>query len=311
MNILKYWTKIIVLIVFISLYSCTKEKISPDMNTITDDVEKVISIYKAGDVKIETIADPNNNKIETDASDTYKKKILQILNNYTKQTTYLKSGSVVYNVGVIKVDDSCGPYLELDYTMDCEDSGNNSQPYGWVGKCDVNSSGNVTLRICMVDRDYFNNTVNNYAVLNFSAINNWQTSAISGPNRIIAQIDNEDSGNINGGTIDGVPLTSYQEWLGDCHFYYDTQLGFYNYPAVAGSTGFPAIGIHYGVFGSFGANQGRIHLDDEDHNNADALYIQNYNKSTNSLNPTQTKVSTVSGIIDQVGNTDLYMSRAM
>lgn len=315
MNILENVLKVTMGLALLFLFSCTKEQNEPNLSSLTDEFKKVETAYKEGDSKIETTSGVNDSKVVTQASNECKEKILQILSKYSKQTTYLKNASdwVVYTVGVIKnLNGTCGPYTELAIFMDCEDSRHNSQAYDWVGASGVDSNGNVTLRICMVNRDYFNNTTSNYAVLHTSG-DPWQYSAFEGPNRIIANIDNEDSGNANTTTLDGVLIQPYQNPLGDCHFFYDTTLGFYNYPARADGLAFPNLGIGYGVFGQIGpiANRGRIHLDDEDSGNTNSLYTQAYNNSTHSLEPTQTRVYSVPGIIDQGTNTELYMSKIM
>lgn len=316
MNILKNVLKVTMSLALVFLFSCTKEQNEPNLASLTDEFRKVETAYKEGDYKIETTSGVNDSKVVTQASNEYKEKVQQILSKYSKQTTYLKNATdwVVYTVGVIKnLNGTCGPYTELAIFMDCEDSGHNSRAYNWVGASVVDGNGNVTLRICMVNQDYFNNTTSDYAVLKLSTITAWQNSAWEGPNRIIANIDNEDSGNANSTTLNGVLIEPYQNPLGDCHFFYDTKLGFYKYPGVAYGQAFPSLGIGYGVFGQIGpvANKGRIHLDDEDKNNKNSLYTQVYNKSTYSLEPTQTRVYSVPGIIDQGTNTELYMSKIM
>jgi hypothetical protein len=313
MNILKNVLKVTMSLALLFLFSCTKEQNEPNLSSLTDEFKKVETAYKEGDYKIETTSGVNDSKVVTLASDEYKEKVQQILRKYSKQTTYLKNASdyVVHIVGVIKnLNGTCGPYTEYAIFMDCEDSRHNSYAYNWVGASNVDGNGNVTLRICMVNQDYFNNTTSNYAVLKLST-SDWQYSAFEGPNRIIAKIDNEDSGNANSTTINGVPIKPYNDPEGN--FSYDTKLGFYNYPGRADGLAFPNLGIGYGVFGQIGpvANRGKIYLDDEDDNNANSLYTQLYNNSTHSLDPTQTRVYSVPGIIDQSTNTTLYMSKIM
>jgi len=312
MNIFKNVLKITMVVTSLFLFSCEKEQNEPNSSSLTDEFKKVETAYKEGDYKIETTSGVNDSKVVTQASNEYKEKVQQILSKYSKQTTYLKNASdyVVYIVGVIKnLNGTCGPYTEYAIFMDCEDSGHNSRAYNWVGASNVDGNGNVTLRICMVNQDYFNNTTSDYAVLKLST-SNWQSSAWNGPNRIVAKIDNEDSGNANITTINGVPIEPYNDPEGN--FSFDTTLGFYKYPGLAYGQAFPSLGIGYGVFGQIGpvANRGRIHLDDEDSNNKNSLYTQLYNKSTYSLEP-QTRVYSVTGIIDQGTNTELYMSKVM
>ena len=282
MNIFKNVLKITMVVISFFLFSCEKEQNEPNLTSLTDEFKKVETAYKEGDKKIETTSGVNDSKVVTLASNEYKEKVQQILSKYSKQTTYLKNASdyVVQIVGVIKnLNGTCGPYTEYAIFMDCEDSGHDSRAYGWFGASNVDGNGNVTLRICMVNQDYFNNTTSNYAVLRLGT-SNWQSSAWEGPNWIIANIDNEDSGNANSTTINGVPIKPYND--PDGYFSYDTKLGFYNYPGRADGLAFPNLGIGYGVFGQIGpvANRGRIHLDDEDTRNKNSLYTQLYNKST-------------------------------
>lgn len=308
MNFLSRTLKFSMFIAVLFIYSCSKEKNDAETSSISSEIEKVVTFYKEGDVKIETPAQPGIPKIETQASDAYKNKIRKVLeDSYSKQTTYLKSGS--NTVGVVKVkDQSCGQYAMLEWHMDCEDSGQQSERTGTLfSDWEKNSAGNIVMRFCVVNGAYFDRSANNFAVLNLYGNGSWPYDV----DRIFATLDNEDSGNINNGKLGSTiwPINT-THWVGDCCFYYDTRLSFYYYRSKSNPNPMPNLGITYGVFGQFGSFQERIYSDDQDTNNGNELAYQTYNTTNHNLNGL-TYPSTVAGVINQWTNTELFLSKVV
>lgn len=294
-------------ITFLFLFSCKKEpnekQNDSNVNTLTDEIDKVVTIYQEGDIKIENI-DPDLPKIETSAPESYKEKIRHELeNSYSKQTNYLKSSGNM--VGIIR-SGTCGAYHELKLQMDCEDSRPATKKIGsFTGDCLVDAYRNIVLRICMVDGAYFVRTNHSYAVLNLSP-----NSLPIGVTRVIRLFDNEDSPNSNVLYVNDNQV-SLPSTIGECNFSHDTMLGFYYYPADPNSTAsFPNLGFTYGVFGNWSSNttdKGQIFSDDEDLHNANYLYQQTWNG--NILNPIQ-YISSIPSVIEASGeNTNIYFNR--
>lgn len=268
MNIFKNGFKIAMSISLIFLLSCEKDQIDTNDKSLTEEIARVETRYKEGDIKIEIPWEPGFEKNEQITSPRYDLKIRQELEkSYSKQTTYLKSAG--NTVGVIK-NGSCGSYQELYIFMDCEDSGAASSETGWNGDCWVQPSArNVTLFFCVVDGAYFQRTNVDYAVLNLSS-SAWP----SGVSKIRNWMDNEDKGNINKITQGGTGQTNgtsiggtnkYDNWYGETGVGSNTMLGYYYYPKTTTTTAFPSLnGISYGVFGSFGTEKGQIFIDNED-----------------------------------------------
>jgi hypothetical protein len=305
MNIFKNTLKITVVIALLFLFSCKKEpnekQNEPNVNTLTDEIDKVVTIYQEGDIKLENIVDPDYKKIETSAPESYKEKVRQELEkSYSKQTTYLKSAN--NTVGVIR-SGTCGSYQELYVHMDCEDSGAASSYTGWTGDCLVNSSKNIILRFCVVSGVDFGPTTHNYAILNlgFNALP-------IGVTRVVRLFDNEDTHNKNSATIAG----STVGLVGDCNFYYDTQLSFYLYPGDPSyTTPLPNLGFTYGVFGNWAStdnDKGKIFSDDEDNNNGNELYWQVWDR-WGTLQPRQDIQGITSIIMKNGANTDIYINK--
>ena len=269
------------------ILSCEKNKIvknNEEINDITQEVEKIETIYKKGDVKVEGF-DPSYTKIETDASESLKNRIKANLEESYSKRIVLKNGG--NSVGVIK-SGSCGSHGTLEIHMDCEDSSPNTSKSGWVGDNWV--GGNVTLRFCIVDATYFDKTGADYALLVLSS-----SSSMGNAKHIMRYFDNEDNSNDNWAKVNG---SSHSGWFGNCHFAHNTRLSFYYYTKQGSSRTFPYIGIHYGVFGRFGSSQGSIYFDDEDKGNANLAYIDG------------TPTGHIPNIMNVGRNTRLYMSYA-
>jgi hypothetical protein len=143
-----------------------------------------------------------------------------------------------------------------------------------------------------------------FAVLDLSSI-----SMPKGVSAIIRYFDNEDKNNANWTKLDGV-VQAEGKWYGQSWFENNTRMGFYYYPSAdaVSSGSFPSLGISYGVFGKFGSNQGWIHTDDEDKNNANFCYLTRYNKNTGGYYPQQSS-GNIPNIMDVGGNTTLYVSK--
>lgn len=287
------------ILTFVSFFGCEKEQFRTENNSLTDEIEAIETRYKEGDIKIETLWEPGCQKLEKVASISLIEKLIKELEkSYSKQTTYLKSGG--NTVGVIK-SGSCGSYKVLSIFMDSEDRRCASSSSGWIGDSRLDSHGNVTLDFCIVDGAYFEHTNVNYAVLDFS-----NASWPSGVSRIKNYMNNEDKGNINSITLDGVSIRD--QWYGYTHADYNTHLGYYYYPKISTSTPFPNLGISYGVFGTFGANTGSIFVDNED----GAVSWANYEKWNGvGLDAFVQTNQIIAGIVkcDGNSNTTMYYSK--
>jgi hypothetical protein len=273
MNIFKNILNVTMCLALLFLFSCEKDQISTENNSLTDEINAVVTKFDNGDVKIEFPWYPGFQKNEEVSSASLDRaiKVQQELDkSYSKQTTYLKSAG--NTVGVIK-QGSCGQYKELYIYMDCEDTGAASSKSGtYFGECSVNSAKNITLLFCVVTSAYFQATNVDYAVLDLSSYG-WPT----GVSKIKNQMINETHANINacteGGTyniltgINSGGTSKKNISYGETIVTSGTVLTYYYYPKVSTSTPFPTLGgIHYGVFGSFGASgdQGNILVDNED-----------------------------------------------
>lgn len=302
MNLFKNVLKATLVLALIFLFSCEKEQ-NVNNNTLTEEIGKVETRYQQGDIKLENIVDPNFQKVETSASESYKAKILQDLEkSYSKQTTYLKSAG--NTVGVIKSGGTCGSYVELYMYMDCEDgSGNISAVNGWVGDCERTSGGNIILRFCVVNGAYFERTNSDYAVLNLTGLSSWPY----GVNYIYRYFDNEDYQNANNFTLNGNAL--WDTWLGRCYLGANTGLGFYHYISNSDSPSYPSLGFSYGVFGQFGSNLGSIVTDDEDNGNANTCQTASYDYANLRLGTLYDRYTNIPSILNVGNNTTLYVSK--
>lgn len=268
MNIFKKLMGLSLVTTFFSLYSCVKDKDINYQNNLTNQIDKVVTLYLDGDIKIENTASADYKKVETEASDELKEKIrLELNKSNSKQETFLKSGS--NPVGFIRAG-SCGTYPELNIFMDSEDSNCQTSHNGNIGDCIASyntDNGNITLRFCVVDALYFERTNFDYAVLDLGG------NIPYGVNGITRVFDNEDSGNRNIVKLNGTLISGY---YGGCRFYYDTQLAFYYYvadpskgsslPLFSGISQYLVLGIS-----PSGWPQNSIYSDDEDGNNGNSL----------------------------------------
>lgn len=309
MNLFKNVLKVTMVLAFLFLFGCEKDQISIDNNSLTEEINAVVTKYNdGGEDKIEFPWYPGFQKNEKVVDATLTLKVRQELDKcYSKQTTYLKSAG--NTVGVIK-DGTCGPYQELYIFMDCEDSGAKSSESGWNGDCwvNTNSSKNVYLFFCVVDNEYFQATNVNYAVLDLSA-EAWP----SGVSKIRNWMDNENKRNMNactqGGTMqaDGTSTGGTDKknhWYGNTGVTDNTMLGYYYYPSSS-YTSFPSLGgISYGVFGSFGATQGTIFVDNQD---GASSWIGKQDWTGYNLGP-ESFPSSVPGIVSVDGNQNTTMN---
>lgn len=302
MNIFKNVFKATLVLALLFLYSCEKDQNDSNNNMLTEEISKVETRYQEGDIKIENTLDPNFQKIETSAVESYKKKIIQALeDSYSKQTTYLKSAG--NKVGVIK-SGTCGSYQELMVFMDCEDGSNNiSSVNEWVGDCGRDSNGNITLRFCVVNGAYFERTNSNYAVLNLTGLSSWPY----GMGYIYRYFDNEDNNNANSFTLDGTPLWNY--WFGRCYLGSNIGLGFYHYIANSSSPTYPNLGFSYGVFGQFGNSKGSIITDDEDNKNANSCQVASYDYANLRLGNLYNRTTNIPDILNVGANTTLFVCK--
>ena len=267
--------------------------------TLTQEIEKIETIFKEGDIKIEN--DLSEEKIETLASPELKAKLeTELLKSYTKQTTYSKTSALGF-VGVFR-DGSCGSYEELYVKMDCEDRRTNSYQGGYTADSGVVDAHheNVVFRFCFVPNS-FNRTTYDFAVLNVSS------TVPSGISRITRHFDNEDNRNGNILLRNNVRKYGFTK-IGSNYFYKNTILSFLYYPRVSRTNTPPSLGFPYGVLGRFGNAQGYIRSDDEDSKNANWCKILKYNDATNRYNQ-ETSSGNITNIMDVGSNTKLYISR--
>lgn len=307
MNFLSRVLKFSMFVIVLFIYSCSKEENDTPTTLISNEIEKVVTIYKEGDVKIEVSAQPGIPKIETQASESYKSKIRKMLEqSYSKQTTYLKSGSNL--VGVIKVKgQTCGSYAVLRWFMDCEDTPQTSSITGNpFSDFSVNSAGNITMQFCAVNGAYFERSSSNYAVLNLFGSASWPYEV----DRIIVTLDNEDNRNANSGSYGATNwATGTTHWVGDSRFYYDTSLSFYYYRSTTiNPKPMPILNIKYGVFGQIGSVQQRVYSDDEDNDNINYIGYQVYDRFNYRLGASY-DVSGVANVVNQWENTEFFISQ--
>lgn len=305
MNIIKNGLKITMCLALLFLFSCEKDQNESASNMLTEEIGKVETIYKEGDIKIENTVDPAYQNVETSASESYKEKIRQDLEkSYSKQTTYLKSIGRV--VGVIK-SVTCGSYQELMIYMDCEDGSSNlTSVNGWVGDCTVDGNSNVTLKFCVVGDANFSGAQNDFAVLDLNGMlpeSYWPYGAGS----IQRYFDNEDGSNKNRFSLGGTPLWGA---YGKCNFINNINLAFHYYAGGVSNDVYCNVylGFSYGVFGQFGNNKGWINTNDEDNRNANSLIISPWNDKTASR-PSYYNTGRVNNIVEGGQNTTLYVSK--
>lgn len=274
-----------------SLISCQEQELDiQEPVSITDELEKVETIFKDGDIKIEN--DLSEEKIETIASPELSAKLeRELMKSYTKQKTSLKTSAFGY-VGVLK-DGTCGGYEELTLFMDCEDRRPASKEHGWIGDSDVDRNKNVTLKFCFVPNS-FKRTNYDFAVLNVTSTVPYGVSSIT------RHFDNEDGGNANKLFKNNIDLRkhSYFYQIGGNYFYKNTILSFLYYPRVNRSNPPSSLGFPYGVLGQFGDSRGYIITDDEDRGNVNWCNLSNKRTKSN-----------IPNIMDIGRNTKLYISR--
>jgi hypothetical protein len=295
------------LIMIITFLSCKKENSVPEPS-ISQEIAKIETKYKEGDIKIETFLLPGESKVESRASNDYLSKILKRHElSGIKQKAPSKSSD---RVGVIKeIGQSCGSYDELEITMDCEDSRNATHAYNWYGDNYVN--GNVTLRFCLVPKSAFQSSKYfQYAVLSLDY--GWV-------HMIERYFDNEDGTSINAVKLNGTTLSDDEIYaLGggiseDGNYNMTLCFTVYEQDPTNGAEDFPDLSISYGVFGYFqvpnsAAARGRIHTDDEDTGN-DNLEWYNWNLVYSSSDPEWDDVHDIIEPTEGGANTNLWMSR--
>ncbi|MFV0507288.1 MAG: hypothetical protein ACK5L5_11420 [Bacteroidales bacterium] len=276
-------------------FSCSEDNLDTNdgSNSITEEVAKIETTYKEGDVKIETAWDSSSDdKVETFADEYTLQLVADELENVgLKNMVTLKSGS--NPVGVIQ-SGWCDPNRRLMVLMDCEDNRQKSSVSGsWYGNITKCSSGNITYNFCVVDGSLLKRNAYNYAVLDLSG------NIPRGTDLVIRAFDNEDSRNGNRVTNAG---NNFSGRWGNCVFGgKNIQLAFQYFPSVSrGSTTFPDFGIgDYGVFSNYNyAARGTVFSDDEDRRNANRF----------SAPKSQSYYSSFIGA--DTGNTRLYVSRA-
>lgn len=268
-----------------------------DEALLSDEIQKIETIYKQGDIKYEGFVEGGN--IETNASQAYKDKIkMELEKSYSKQVSYLKNGG---NLVAVFKDGTCGNYAELWVSMDAEDSSPASYYQGYTGDSYVSTPYyNVLLDFCVVDNAYFERTDVDYAILTLT------TALPVGVSRICRYLDNEDTGNGNLTTYDG---STFSGWFGDCWFGGNTRLSFFYYPSSSYQS-LPSLGIDYGVLGHFGedgTDNGFIYIDDENTRNADWCYRNLWNGS----GWTSGYIGNTTNIMDVGSNTKFYISKGI
>ncbi len=283
-------TKFILVILSSFLFTfCSKDK-DMEPQSQTEQISKIETSYKDGDVKIETVYQEGCNKIETTLSPELLAEY--IANNeasISKQTSHLKSGTNLF--GVFNYSYACGTYPTLIIKMDSEDNNCSTSISGDCGfsRISNNTAKDVYLQFCVVSGDYlFNNKQDSYSVLSLGS-----STPTNGFYRLL---DNEDGSNNNITTLNGSAISSY----GLCTFGVNTGLYFYSYMASSTATtwDWPVIPNlqEYGVLGtnSRTSYKGWIYSDDEDNNNANR-YISygNFNSA---------------GMIEGGANTKFYIS---
>lgn len=290
-----YYFSVVTLLMFVSCEGNDLVLETIEETDITEAIEKIETVYTEGCLKIEKF-DPDYVKIETEAPDDLKQRILETLEKTFSKTHVLKNNGNL--VGVFK-SGGCGGYSVLEVIMDSEDSNPASSITGWSGDSYLTGSGakNVALLFCVVDGAYFERTTVDYAILNLSSSSSWGDA--EGLQRYF---DNEDSSNQNIFRLDGQNISG---WVGDCYFGSNTRLQFYYYTATGSGTAiFPYLGFSYGTLGTYGSYQGNIYSDDEDSSNANAAYYW----SGAYANPVST--GHVPNIMNVNSNTRLFLSKA-
>lgn len=276
----------------IALFSCSKDDdLTSQIATLSDDIQKIETALEEGSAKNENLKD--GPKTETKLNNRLVEKIrLELQESYSKQESYLKSGSNL--VGVLK-NGSCGNYPELSIYMDCEDSRSASRDYGWTGSSMVTGAKNIRLKFCVVNNAYFERTNVDFAILRITS------DKPAGINIIERYFDNEDNSNANSVSYNGNNISG---WLGPNHFGGNTRLSFLYYPKRYAND-WPNLGISYGVLGRFGSNQGYIHSDDEDRKNANWCYMDKWTGYSWDYQPS----GDIPNIMNVGSNTRLYTSK--
>jgi hypothetical protein len=286
----------------LALNSCQEEGLDiQEPASITDELEKIETLFNEGDVKIEN--DISGEKIETDATFTLREKIEEeLLESFTKQKTFSKAQSNNL-VGVFSSNWSCGFYERLSIHMDCEDRRPGSYSTGSVTNSGV-YRGDVVLVFCPVPNNFVKTNFD-YAVLNL-------TSTV--PNstyRVDRLFDNEDSGNKNRSYLGGRRAYGWRGYTSLSGR--NLQLSWIMYPKISTPQNLPSLtyGRTYGVLGKFGSDRQIIHSDDEDRRNANRCDVYRYNSSgSRALLPIGTeRTSVLRNILDEGRNTNLYISK--
>lgn len=260
---------------FVINVSCKKDdQLNEENNQLTDEILKVETSYKEGDIKIETKWDGNSTELVTEASFEYKDKIRKVAElDYSKTHVNLKGAGNL--VGIFK-DGTCGSYSELVVYIDNEDSSNGTNSFGTLGSSFTNR--NTTLKFCVVPNNFKRTTTKNFAVLNLTGPN-----PPAGVSMFTRYTDDEDTGNTNKAIYNNSPISG--------HLFDDsptnvggnnTTLSFFHYrKSLSGVNLFPNYGMTYLVLGTFNvANKGEIFMDDENNGNANWCYESLYNDQT-------------------------------
>lgn len=302
MKYLKLKNASLLLALLTTIYSCQQGEDLEIKNSqnLTEEINKIETTYKEGDVKIENFF--KSKKIETEASLELKELLDQeLMSSYVKQKTHLKSNSNGY-VAVFK-DVTCAGNDELIVHMDCEDgSGSNTNTIDYKGDTYVDSNDNMIFKFCIVPND-FKQTNHDYAVLNLDA------AVPSGAIRIDRKYDNEDHNNKNKSTIEGTTTTGWKGYtlLSGRNLVFS----FLWYQASTTTQNISSLDMTYAVLGKFGVddnfNRGTLITDDEDSRNANRCYIYE-NGVANSVN-TELERQSISNILTVGRNTSHFLSR--
>lgn len=200
----------------------------------------------------------------------------------------------VTDVGVILEDGASCPTppgrheaRSLSFTMDNEDSANNSQTTGWSGKCDTTSNKNTVLRFCGVPGtrfrspplsiEVFSQQYDDYAVLKMGI-----SCPVAASHWAYAHLENEANANDNSssGHIDPNESTSFN-FAGS-----STGLHFCIFGETVGASGTPtpSLGMSYGVLARptfpWAKETGSMFVDTEDDGDSSYLWQDNLGLTT-------------------------------
>jgi hypothetical protein len=287
----------------LALNSCQEQQLDiQEPVSVTDELEKIETIYNGGDIEIENGNENFGEKIETDAPSALREKIEEeLLGSYTKQKTFSKAQANNL-VGVIS-NRACGYYQRLQIIMDCENRRPASYDSGWASGSYV-YRGDVVLNFCQIPNTFVKTNFD-YAVLNLTS------NVPNSTYRVDRLFDNEDNNNKNRSYFGGTRIYGWKGYTSLSGR--NLQLSWIMYPKTSTAQNLPALqfGDSYGVLGKFGANRQVIHSDDEDRRNANRTNVYKYsNTGSRTLLPTGTERSSVLiNILDEGRNTNLYISK--